>query len=350
MEVYTTDHGADLSLDLRIPNLKWLYADIKELGFSSVRTDWRMDHIVPNEEDINYAQLERYIEAIKGMLAVGLKPPMIVISSIPGWVYQLYRLDKKEFFKMFKRFVEILRSHLETIPGERIPCFQVLNEINTRIYCKLDRAYDILELWSITRSVLKKYNPEAKFMATLFCGNLASLAGTDIVKFLDLKKGILEHFDIVGVDYYPGMLHLPTDESGFSRKRMFGNLNLLRQVFEMLSGWDIEYELGEVGACSDWPWGSERKQKQFYKIFFPALIEMLREFKAEGWRLPSRIGIYQAIDEEKKGFLPGLRNRILWEHGMGLFKSDGRPKLVTKHDRSGESTISRIIKDLREIN
>jgi len=309
-----------------------------------------MDHIFPNEKDIDHAQLEKYAEAVKKMLAVGLKPPTIVLSSIPGWAYQLYRSDKDKFFDVFKRFLEIVKDYLEKIPGEKIPRFQVLNEINTSIYCKLKGAHDVWMLWSMARLVLGKYNPEAKFMATLFCGNLASLAGTGIVKFLDLKKGILEHFDIIGVDYYPGLLHLPVWENFIFREKMFRNMNLLKQVFEILSDWGVEYELGEVGFCSDWPWGSEEKQKKFYETFFPALIEMLKVFKAEGWCLPSRIGIYQAIDERKRSLIGRIRNRALWEHGMGLFKSDGRPKLVAKYSHSGELTNSRIIKELRDVD
>jgi len=361
MEVYTTDHSPDFLIrgdegyDVLIEFYQW----IRRLGIDSVRYDWRWKLFEPSPSEFNRWQLSDYLKPIEVAGSCGLGLPTIVLSSVPGWAEDLYRKekDRERFFCRFERFItEVglsLRSH------KKVVRFQVLNELNTNAFHKMDMA-DIPRMCSYIRQILHPYNPEIKLMATIVAGDVISFLARPLVaklakpfiktigaiEFLDKYEKILRgSFDIIGVDYYPGMFHRP-----LSKK--FDDLDLLKEVFEKLASWGIQYELAETGFPTARIWSSEEMQKLFYATFFKALKKLLIELRDKGVQLPSRIGIYQAQDEDPLNgatILGKIIRAIHFEHNMGWRKSDRALKLVARPDESGESTISRLIKELREI-
>jgi len=167
--------------------------------------------------------------------------------------------------------------------------------------------------------------------------------GTEIMDYLHQFKSIKNNFDVVAVDIYPGLFHWPLKEAGLGlwrvpflifmksqRRKLFGQLGLLKEAFEELASWDgIEYELGETGFPSNRPWNSEKQQARFFEIFLGALKKMLIEFQREGIRLPTKVGLYQAIDETPRSIRQKLTRLLpVTEFSMGMRRRDGVPKKV----------------------
>ena len=328
-EFYVTDHSADLDCRPRIA-LDELYGLIKAAGFSSVRTDFRWDHLEKTKDSHDKVQAAYYGKALRAMVSAGLKPPTVVLSSVPAFCRDG---NVRHFMDRYPLYLQKILGVLESVPEMKVATIQVLNEINSKMFFQPSPEH-LDELCSWTRAILGGYNPKIKLMATVFAGNLLSktggLFGAGALEYLEKNEAVLRsNFEVIGVDYYPGLLHRI-----FRRESRFSDMEMLEKVFALLSGWrNVNYELGETGFPTNWPfWKSklrrERKQRTFFVRFFEALEMMLVRFKSKGLRLPSRIGIYEAVDEDPKGSWGRfLRKYTPYnEHDMGLMMSDGGKK------------------------
>ena len=333
LNFYVTDHSAD-NPDTGTPEkLRELYADIRRDGVQSVRYDWRWQRIEPHAGEYNGAQLKRYARAREIMGEVGLKEPTIILSSFPQWAKELYRENKEQFFEAYQRYAEQVRDSLHGVAGEKVSRVQILNELNNPVYTPVD-VEDLPRLCQITREVFHSYNPEIKLMGTLVAGNLPEYAarvgfGKPLGEYLSAFEEIKDSFDVVAIDYYPGLWHLPLREANWNMKDVFKQLGLLREVFERIAAWGKEYELGEMGFPTNRPWSSERRQRYFYDVFFRAFRRLVADFRARGVRLPSGIGLYEAVDappQTTRGKL--LRKTPFPEHDMGMRLGSGKRKLI----------------------
>ncbi|HEX7586518.1 MAG TPA: hypothetical protein VF390_02710, partial [Patescibacteria group bacterium] len=206
---------------------------------------------------------------------------------------------------------------------------------------------DIPKLCQIAKETFGEYNPDIKSMVTVSIGTLPdrfskSTLGIDNNMFLSELEKIKENFDIIAVDYYPGTWHLPFKEAGWKFKDVFKQLESLKGVLEKISLWDKECELGEVGLPTKWPWGGEKTQRYFYNVFFRAFKHLMVDFRKRGVKLPSRVGLYQAIDEPPKTIPKKIAQKLtpFPEHDFGMRKADGSRKLILKGNRHKSADLS----------
>lgn len=267
---------------------------------------------------------------------VGLQEPTMILSDIPGWALELYKTDKEKFFEAFHGYVVQVKNQLESVGGKKVSRMQILNELNNPFYTPV-KVGDIPKLCQIAKKVFGDYNPDIKTMITVSIGNLPnrfskSTLGMNTNMFLNKLEKIKENFDIIAVDYYPGTWHLPLKETGWEFKEMFKQLEPLKEVLEKISLWDKEYELGEVGLPTKWPWGGEKTQRYFYNVFFRAFKHLMVDFRKKGVKLPSRVGLYQAIDEPPKTIPKKIAQKLtpFPEHDFGMRKANGSRKLILK--------------------
>lgn len=359
LEFYVTDHSADNADTAE--NLKELYADIKKDGIDFVRSDWRWKNIEPKEGNFNENNLERYKKARETMKEAGLKEPTIILSDLPDWTKELYKTDKEKFFVAYRQYAEKIRDSLNEDEQSKISRIQILNELNNKIYTPIE-VEDVGRMCDITKEIFKEYNPDLKLSVTVLAGNISKLssrlgAGEKIKDFLPKLKEIKDKIDIISVDYYPGLWHLPLKEANWKPKNIFKQLGLLKETFEEIESWGKEYELGEVGLPTKSPWGGEKTQRYFYDTFFRAYKHLLLNFRSRGIKLPSQVGFYEAIDEKPKNAIGKILRKTtpFPEHDLGMRQSSGERKLILQgsphlpeEERTKEpSQLSKIISYLR---
>lgn len=335
LDFYVTDHSADSEATGSPEKLRKLYGDIKKDGVESVRYDWHWRNIEPKSGEYSAEHLARYARAKEIMHEAGLKEPTIILSNPPEWAKKLYEEDKEQFFDEYAKYVAEVKKSLEASGGEKVSTIQILNELNNSVYTPV-KAEDLPRLCEITRETFQDYNPEMKLMATLLASNTGKFVGTPIEQYLPEFKKVKDAFDIIAVDYYPGMWHLdPKDAKSIwpsdLYKAMVKNMDLLKASFEEIATWGKEYELGEVGMRTNAPLGgSEKAQRYFYDAFFRAFKHLMIEFQEKDIRLPSRIGFYQAIDEPPKNMMGKVLRKLtpFPEHDMGMRTGEGRRKMI----------------------
>ncbi len=362
---YVTDHSADRADTGSPKQLRELYEDIKKDGVESVRYDWRWRNIESEPDTLNTESLERYGKAAEVMKEVGLEAPTIILSNPPEWAVKLYATDKEKFFDAFGEYARSVAETLEKSDAKRVERVQILNELNNKVYTPIEME-DLPRLCEVTRAAFKNYNPDTKLMATFVAGNLPNATarfgtGTKIEEYLEKFEAIKDNFDVFAIDYYPGMWHLPFKESEWKMNDMFKQMGMLKTVFEKVASWGKEYELGEVGIQTNVPWkgeeGNDKRQRFFYDSFFRGFKQLMLDFREREIPLPSRIGLYEAMDEAPQSFMGKMLRKFtpFPEHDMGMRKATGERKSILQGKPHAEeevrkkqpSQLSRIISYVR---
>jgi hypothetical protein len=378
IDFYVTDHSADHEDTGSPEKLRELYGDIKKDGIESIRFDCHWDKLEPNEGEFNAALMARYIRATEIMREVGLKESTIILSNPPKWAKELYESDKEKFFQAYQEYVGRVKDGLASSGGETVTTIQVLNELNNSVYTPV-AVEDLPRMCDITREVFQDYNPNLKLMASLLAANFpdrikwATLGnvsfGTHITQYLRDFKKVKDSFDVIAVDYYPGIWHLapgnfdsmklgdmykalsknqPVSKKMKDRykaaekdlyKAMIKNMDLLKSSFEEIAKWGKEYELGEVGMRTN-PSAlgtgvDEKGQRYFYDVFFREFKKMMLQLEEQGLPLPSRVGLYEAIDEPATTILQKIAGRLPApftspENAMGMRTADGQRKMILR--------------------
>lgn len=96
---------------------------------------------------------------------------------------------------------------------------------------------------------------------------------------------------------------------------------------------------------------NQLRQRYFYNVFFREFKQLLVNFQERSIPLPTRVGLYQAIDEPPKNILGKILRRVtpFPEHDMGMRKADGFRKEILEGKRHahggdrGSSQFSKII-------
>lgn len=363
IDVFITDHSPDNFDTGKKENLKKLYDDVAHDGIDMVRYDWHWGKLENKPGEFDQELLGRYKDAKKAQEEAGLKEPIIILSNPPEWAIKLYKEGKKEeFYEEFRKYAEEVKNGLEQAGSKKVTTVQILNELNNKVYTQV-AVQDIPELCRITREVFKEYNSDIKLSATLVAGNLAKFAGEDIKEFLPKFKEIKGNFDKIVIDYYPGTWHYPMGDikkdltlSWPPTKEIFKSLvkqfDLLKEVFEEVASWGKDYEMGETGMPTKFPWGGEKSQRYFYDAFFRQFKHLMLDFKERGLKLPSAIGLYEAIDEPPKSLQGKILDKFtpFPESRFGMRKGDGERKMILRGARGkteGPSQLSKIISYLR---
>src|SRR6266481_3110000 len=207
-EFYITDHSSDYADTGNPETLRALYKDIKRDGIDSIRYDWHWKNVEPKAGEYSEEHLARYSRTKELMAEAGLKEPTIILSNPPAWAVELYKTDKEKFYDEYKKYVGEVKKRLEETEGPKVSKVQILNELNTTLYTPV-KDEDLPRLCEITREVFQDYNPDIKLMGTVIASNTVKFAGTPIEEYLPKLKKIKDSFDIIAVDYYPGLWHLP---------------------------------------------------------------------------------------------------------------------------------------------
>ncbi len=377
IHVYITDHSADARFNRSPQMIMDVYTTLKEAGVQSIRSDWRWNTLQPEQGRLDTDQLERYFRAKQISDQAGLDAPTVILSSPPKWASDLYKSGKKsEFESSFRTYAQTVKAALDEAGGERVTKIQIMNEVNTNIFSPV-ATEDLPRLCEITRDV---FGQDAKLMATFIASNLTSLfnaakvfSGTPIMEYLDKHEETLRNnFDIIAVDYYPGVWHWPIEDATGKKaykslpvlwreeerrtlfKSVVKDMTLLSKVFEKLEGWEnTEYELGEVGMPTRKIFDREnpqRAQRYFFDTFFRSFKHLIVDFRSRNKRLPARMGLYAGTDEE------ALQPQ---ERYWGVLTETGEEKLVLKGHlyssqifpqeemRQPQSQLNRLIKYLR---
>lgn len=317
-------------------------------GIDKIRMDCDMKIWEQEGQDF----LVRYKEAKQITEETGLEAPTVVLSNPSGEMIKLYNKDKEQFYSKFKEYANEVKEMLNQAGGQKVNRIQILNELNNKLFTKV-KPRDITELVKITREVFHDYNPNLKLLATLNVNNLAGAVGTGAKKYMSEWKEVLNNFDIIGLDYYPGTWHfpgvfkkilkekhLPTPKQFF--KHWVKDVGLLKEVSEEVATWSKDYELDEVGMPSRAPWGGEKGQRYFYDSFIRGFKHMLNDFSRRGIKLPNQLGFYQMKDEDEPIGKFGLRT----EEGEDKMITSGDHhlyELLKQGDLSDEET--RVIKE-----
>lgn len=362
IDVNVTDHSPDNPETGSPENLRKLYADVAKDGITRMRYDFHWGKLEKESGEFDQELMERYKDAKSAQEEAGLKEPIIILSNPPEWAKKLYQEGKKEeFYDEFRKYAEEVKNALEQAGGKKVSTIQILNELNIKGYTPV-AVEDIPELCKITREVFKEYNPDLKLSATVIASNTAKFAGEDIKTFLPKFKKIKDNFDKIVVDYYPGMWHYPLKDVDKKLslswpptkeifKQLVKNTDLLKEVFEEVATWGKEYELGETGLPTKLPWGGEQTQHYFYSAFFWQFKHMMNDFKKRGLKLPSAVGLYEAIDEPPRDLAGKIKDLTPFpEYKFGMRTGEGKRKEILQPTGGKEgmpSQLSEIIHYLR---
>ena len=356
---FVTDHSPDRADTGNVHVLRNLYSGIKATGITSVRYDWRWKLIEPARGLYDTKTLHRYGLACAVMNTLELEPPTIVLSSIPDWALKLYKEDKNEFFVAYERYVREVVKKLEWLykslqTRRKISRVQVLNELNNKVYTPILQE-DVIELCRITGRAMSSYNPDIKLAGSLVVGNLARFVGMDALDYLHTYRHVFTHFDVILLDCYPGVWHLPFSEAKKGKKSIFASLDLLKKVMEQVAAIGKAYEIGEVGLPTNIPFRgrvwNETRQRYFFAVFFRAFKHILLDLGRRGIALPAHVGIYEALDEPPRGMVANLRYALTLglfpEHDFGIFTADNFPKEIVmgnRHILAGPQQLKNLIR------
>lgn len=398
IDFFISDHNTNFQ-EIPIEQERELYADMKRHGVGTVRFDIGWKEIAPQAGGWDRPFLERYADILKTIQEVGMTPPTIVLSNPPKWAQELYKTDKEKYFEAYEEYIGSAAKLIEQ-SGTKAYSVQLFNEVNNAILYKFVDTADLPRCAEIARRALSAIQPDIKIATSLIVGNISDGWPENVPfvgrkedrppteEYLDKNGAMLkENFDLVQLDYYPGVWHLPIGAEESTAGNLLGrkdpetetnpsdrftprslnatinNFALFKKVAERLSALGIPYEIGESGFPTNTPYSTEDRQRFAYDTYFRALRQTLIDFKRRGIALPERVGIFQIQDGENPGY-GGFLDKILKSKGgqrgsrlnpnpendWGLRKKSGeaksileekRKQLPTKAAEAGKRTLDR---------
>jgi hypothetical protein len=340
-----TDHSLRHPESVSAEEMREIYAEMKKEGIDSIRFDWDWEEIFPEDGDVNRQILNRYVEAMRAMKEEGLEPPTIVVSSPPKWATDLLKENRtEEYFQAYKQYVDAVAETIKA-SGLEVKQAQLFNEINhPAIYNFFGGLGNFPTIAKIARDSFTEKGLDIEISTSIIVANSAETTAALMQKpgldeFLREFGKFKDCVDIISLDYYPGMWHLPIQgahehgdafpipksrnpikELGNKVNRTFKNTDLLKHVCEVMSDWKKDYELGESGFPTNEPYSNGRRQRLQYDMYFRVLQQMFEDFKARGVSLPKGIGIYETQDEDNR-FGAGIdKNPLMkWIKGRKIF-------------------------------
>lgn len=190
----------------------------------------------------------------------------------------------KAFVKAFETYTDtVLGSLAQDGASPIVPeSIQAFNELNVPMYTKKELLASIPACVDIIRQVsIQKFGTELPVMTTLSVGNplLGNLPLQNPINFIRENPDVLKNFDKVGLDYYPGIWHIPKETAKLYWKNRdyfinifkarnrpsefealiknppnqmfreaFGNMDLLEKTIQALQPYGKQLSISEVGA------------------------------------------------------------------------------------------------------
>jgi hypothetical protein len=366
-----TDHSLRHPESVSKETTREIYAEMKKEGIDSIRFDWDWEEIFSEDGKVNQQILDKYIEAMRAMKEEGLEPPTIVMSSPPKWATDLLKEGHtEEYLQAYKQYVDAVAETIRT-SGLEVKQAQLFNEINhPAVYNFFGGLENFPTIAKIVRDSFTEKGLGIEISTSIIVANSAEATAALMRKpgldeFLREFEKFKDCVDVISLDYYPGMWHLPIQgvhedgdafpipksrnpikELGNKINRTFKNTDLLKHACEVMSDWGKDYELGESGFPTNEPYSNGRRQRLQYDMYFRALGQMFEDFKARGVSLPRGIGIYETQDEDnrlgadidKNPLMKWLKGRKIFpESHFGLRTKDGEKKEILQgnlHDDS----------------
>lgn len=344
----------------------------KNGGFFQACEKLRTDGVTAQRFDIRWYTLqpeksgktdETYLARSKKILEIGKKAGLesnIILSSPPNWAVELARRNPGDFIRAYESYVDTVFSALSADGGQPPAEIQIFNELNTSFTPKellphLEACMKIVreksDLYFQTRIPL---TATINVSTPMTLKTVPRMMPESASSFIANHESLLQKFDAVKLDYYPGIWHIPKETLGLYLKnwkyfvdafrarnsenrvaalpkpimmfvRSFGNMELLDRVLGELEPFQkrgIKVGISEIGVPT------------FALLETPAMKESHQKLQALGvsvmmWKLRplimkhgiTDIGLYSEIDDLTQGHEP-LNIGFNW----GMVDKDGTPK------------------------
>lgn len=183
------------------------YKQLKEeLGLHTVRTEFRMRHMMNEDGSFNKDVVDSYRSALLAMKEANLEPPIIYLFSPPKWFTELETKNPEEFRNKFKSYAVAVKEMYKQA-GFQPSYIQVMSEINLPFHTpfSLKTMGDLLD---ISGEVFERGKGGPKIMTTVHVSSTGeSKNWKDSISRLMNAHG--SKLDALGIDYYPGTYEYP---------------------------------------------------------------------------------------------------------------------------------------------
>lgn len=193
----------DLPYDERVAYYKQLK---NELGLHTVRTEFRMRHLMNEDGSINQDVSESYRSSMRAMKEASLEPPIIYLFSPPKWFIDLENKDLNKLRSRFTIFSTAVKELYKDV-GFEPKYIQVMSEINLPFHTPLSLT-TVGDLFAIAGEVFDRGKGGPKIMTTVHVSSTGeSKNWKDSISRLMNAHG--SKLDALGIDYYPGTYENP---------------------------------------------------------------------------------------------------------------------------------------------
>lgn len=188
------------------------YKQLKEdLGIHTVRTEFRMRHMMNEDGSLNKDVVDSYRSALLAMKEAKLEPPIIYLFSPPKWFIELEKSNTDQLRTRFKAYAIAVKELYRQV-GFQPSHIQVMSEVNLRFHTPL--SFKTLgDLLDIAGEVFERGKGGPKIMTTLHVGNIDVGTMSESKNWKEfIYRFMKEHgsrIDALGVDYYPGSYEYP---------------------------------------------------------------------------------------------------------------------------------------------
>lgn len=345
---------------------------LREAGVTKQRFDIRWNRVAPTSAgETDSAYLKRCARIAEIGSEIGLDN-LVVLSSAPKWALRLAKTDPDSFIKSYQTYIDTVFSNLSGTSIKPPSGIQIFNELNMRSSTPTELLPLLPRCVEVVRDQAKiHFGKELPVVATLQVSSslaLESIPGLleGARHFIKDHQDLLQQFDQIDLDYYPGIWHQPKEAMrkhlkniGYYRRafsgrndpgkvtelqtpldvfRTFGDMELLKHTLDdlkPLAERGIKIGIGEVGIPSISAFETEEMKKEHQKLQTVGLGIILRRLRpiVENYNLTG-VGIYSLMDEP--GREVGLFN---W----GLYDNKGNERHFVKDVARFARAISRLV-------
>ncbi len=297
-------------------NLSLLFHEMRTMGVDKLRIDWKIEDVMPEQGQIDHGKLERLQKITEIAHESGLKSA-IVLAHTPEWAVKLAKKNPEAFIKAYQDYVDVVFNALtpEGKPSMTPSNIQAFNELNMQSYTPNVLLQHIPMCANILREKSQQYfGKKISIMATLAVHASPVKSVPKFMyrslEFIQENQDVLSNFDEIGLDYYPGIWHLPKKTidlywknrkyfiQAFQArnnptkvellrqnapidmfKQAFGNMDLLEETLEALQPLKKKLSIAEIGAPMIIPLETPAIRKENEKLQALAVLIMAMKLR-----------------------------------------------------------------------
>jgi hypothetical protein len=337
--------------------------ELKDMGFTKHRFDARWNKLIPKKPKGNSGIDAAYLKRIADVHEIGNRvglDSIVVLSSAPKWALKLAKRHPDQFAEAYTSYIDTVFQALKERGGNPPSAIQIFNELNMSNYTPHELLGVIPQCIDIVnQKSLDYFGLHIPLVATLQVSSpvtLKSIPGfmKGASPFITNNQLLLEKFDEIKLDYYPGIWHQPKNvmrkylaNAGYFLKALiyrnkpgkiasldrdhdlftsaFQNMNLLEDVLAQLKPLQDKGKqigIGEIGTPSIVPFDTKASRPDHERLQTLGTATVVRNLRTLVKKFDLKeIGLYSLMDESKPEL--GVFN---W----GLYRKDGVPKDVVK--------------------